>query len=51
VIVNPQIYERNRRIIRRSSALIIAGVLQKEQGCFDLLAPPILAPRNPESTE
>jgi error-prone DNA polymerase len=38
VIVNPQVYERNRRIIRRSSALIIEGLLQKEQGCLDVLA-------------
>ncbi|HTV73019.1 MAG TPA: OB-fold nucleic acid binding domain-containing protein, partial [Candidatus Acidoferrales bacterium] len=37
VIVNPQIYERERRIIR-SSALIIEGILQKEQGCLDVLA-------------
>jgi error-prone DNA polymerase len=38
VIVNPQIYERDRRLIRRSSALIIEGILQKEQGCLDVLA-------------
>ncbi len=38
VIVNPAIYERNRRVIRASSALIIEGVLQKDQGCIDVLA-------------
>ncbi|MBC5824942.1 MAG: hypothetical protein GIX02_09005 [Candidatus Eremiobacteraeota bacterium] len=34
----PPIYERNRRVIRVSTALIIEGVLQKDQGCIDLLA-------------
>src|SRR5471030_1628361 len=37
VIVRPDIYEQYRRIIRQSQALIIEGVLQKEQGCIDLL--------------
>ena len=38
VIVRPDVYERNRRLIRQSMALIIEGTLQKEQGCIDLLA-------------
>ncbi len=38
VIVNPQVYERNRRVIRSSPALVIEGVLQHEQGCIDVLA-------------
>jgi len=38
VIVNPAVYERHRRVIRSASALIIEGVLQKEQGCLDVLA-------------
>jgi len=37
VIVRPDIYERFRRVIRQSQALIIEGVLQKEQGCIDVL--------------
>ena len=38
VIVNPAVYERNRRVIRASQALVIEGVLQLEQGCIDILA-------------
>jgi error-prone DNA polymerase len=38
VIVNPAVYERNRRVIRSASALLIEGTLQKEQGCLDMLA-------------
>jgi error-prone DNA polymerase len=38
VIVRPDVYERFRRVIRLSNALIIEGKLQKEQGCTDLLA-------------
>ncbi len=38
VIVNPAVYERNRRTIRTCTALIIEGSLQKDQGCIDLLA-------------
>jgi error-prone DNA polymerase len=38
VIVNPAVYERNRRVIRASKALIIEGTLQKEQGTLDILA-------------
>jgi error-prone DNA polymerase len=38
VIVNPAVYERNRRTIRTSSALVIEGTLQKEQGTLDILA-------------
>jgi error-prone DNA polymerase len=38
VIVNPAVYERNRRVIRSASALIVEGTLQKEQGCLDMLA-------------
>jgi error-prone DNA polymerase len=38
VIVNPAVYERNRRLVRLSPALIIEGTLQLEQGCIDLLA-------------
>ncbi|MBC5811671.1 MAG: hypothetical protein GIW95_12580, partial [Candidatus Eremiobacteraeota bacterium] len=38
VIVNPQVYERNRRLVRGANALIIEGTLQREQGCIDVLA-------------
>jgi error-prone DNA polymerase len=38
VIVNPKIYERNRRTIRASTALVIEGTLQKEFGTIDILA-------------
>ena len=38
VIVNPAVYERNRRTIRTASALVIEGTLQKEQGTLDILA-------------
>ena len=38
VIVNPAVYERNRRLIRASNALVIEGVLQRDGGTIDLLA-------------
>ena len=38
VIVRPDIFERYRRVVRQSMALIIEGTLQKEQGCVDVLA-------------
>jgi error-prone DNA polymerase len=38
VIVNPTVYERNRRTIRSSPALVVEGTLQREQGCIDILA-------------
>jgi error-prone DNA polymerase len=38
VIVNPKVYERYRRAIRLSSAVIVEGTLQKEMGCIDVLA-------------
>ena len=38
VIVRPDIYERNRRIVRASQALVIEGTLQKEQGALDIIA-------------
>ncbi|MEO6913310.1 MAG: OB-fold nucleic acid binding domain-containing protein, partial [Candidatus Baltobacteraceae bacterium] len=38
VIVRPDVYERNRAVVRQSQALIVEGVLQKEQGCVDLIA-------------
>ncbi|MDB5095253.1 MAG: hypothetical protein JWO85_3354, partial [Candidatus Eremiobacteraeota bacterium] len=37
VIVRPDVYERNRRTIRASQCLIVEGVLQKEQGCIDVI--------------
>ncbi len=37
VIVRPDVYERNRRTIRGSQCLIVEGVLQKEQGCIDVI--------------
>jgi error-prone DNA polymerase len=37
-LVNPNVYERNRRLIRSSVALVIEGTLQKEQGTLDILA-------------
>jgi len=38
IIVNPAVYERNRRIIRTSNALIIEGTLQRDQGTTDIIA-------------
>jgi error-prone DNA polymerase len=38
VIVNPKVYERNRRVIRSSVALVIEGTLQKDQGTLDIIA-------------
>ncbi len=38
VIVNPKVYERNRRLVRAAPALIVEGTLQREQGCIDVLA-------------
>ncbi len=38
VIVRPDVYERNRRVIRQSMALVIEGKLQKEGGSIDVLA-------------
>jgi error-prone DNA polymerase len=38
VIVNPAVYEKNRRVVRASPALIVEGTLQREQGCIDILA-------------
>jgi error-prone DNA polymerase len=38
VIVNPKVYERNRRLIRASTALVIEGTLQKDQGTLDIIA-------------
>jgi len=37
VIVRPDIYERFRRTIRQSRALIIDGKLQKDQGAIDII--------------
>lgn len=37
IIVRPDVYERNRRVIRQSMALVIEGKLQKE-GSIDVLA-------------
>jgi error-prone DNA polymerase len=37
VIVRPDVYERNRRVIRGSQCLIVEGVLQKESGCIDVI--------------
>ncbi len=38
IIINPAVYERNRRLIRASNALVIEGVLQREQGTTDIIA-------------
>ncbi|HEV3158034.1 MAG TPA: PHP domain-containing protein [Candidatus Baltobacteraceae bacterium] len=38
VIVNPQTYERYRRVIRQSAALIVDGVLQQEDGVVHVIA-------------
>ena len=38
VIVRPDVYEKYRRLIRQSMTMIIEGVLQKEQGCIDVIA-------------
>jgi error-prone DNA polymerase len=37
VIVRPDVYERYRRVIRQSKALIIEGTLQKEYGVVDVI--------------
>ena len=38
IIVNPAVYERNRRTIRAATALVIEGALQKDQGSCDIIA-------------
>ncbi|MDP9017426.1 MAG: hypothetical protein M3N19_03760, partial [Candidatus Eremiobacteraeota bacterium] len=38
VIVRPDVYEKYRRLIRQSITMIIEGVLQKDQGCIDVIA-------------
>ncbi|MDH2909825.1 MAG: error-prone DNA polymerase [Candidatus Eremiobacteraeota bacterium] len=38
VIVRPDLYERTSRIIATNATLIVAGTLQKESGCIDVLA-------------
>src|SRR5579883_1947755 len=43
VIVSPAVYEKFRREIRSSTALIVEGILQKEMGCSDVLAKRIWA--------
>ncbi len=43
VIVRPDLYERTRRIIATNATLIVAGTLQKESGCVDVLAAEIEA--------
>jgi error-prone DNA polymerase len=37
VIVRPDVYERYRRVIRQSKALVIEGTLQKEFGVVDII--------------
>jgi error-prone DNA polymerase len=37
VIVRPDVYERYRRVIRQSKALVIEGALQKEYGVVDVI--------------
>jgi error-prone DNA polymerase len=37
VIVRPDVYERYRRTIRAAQCLVVEGVLQKEQGCIDVI--------------
>jgi error-prone DNA polymerase len=37
VIVRPDIYERFRRTIRQSAALVVEGTLQKDQGALDII--------------
>ena len=38
VIVKPNVYEKNRRLVRQAHALVIEGLLQKEQGTINLIA-------------
>jgi error-prone DNA polymerase len=38
VVVRPDVFERHRRTIKLSQALIVEGKLQKESGCTDVLA-------------
>jgi error-prone DNA polymerase len=38
VIVRPDVFERYRRTIKLSEALVVEGTLQKESGCIDVLA-------------
>ncbi|HXP94783.1 MAG TPA: error-prone DNA polymerase [Candidatus Binatia bacterium] len=38
VIIRPDVYEKYRRVIRLSNAVIVEGTLQKEMGCIDVLA-------------
>jgi error-prone DNA polymerase len=37
IIVRPDVYERYRRVIRQSKALVIEGTLQKEYGVVDVI--------------
>jgi error-prone DNA polymerase len=38
VIIRPQVYERHRRVIRSSSALIVRGRIERRDGVANLLA-------------
>ena len=38
VIVKPKVYEANRRMVRQSPALVVEGLLQKEQDTINLIA-------------
>ncbi|MDE2571232.1 MAG: error-prone DNA polymerase [bacterium] len=38
VVVKPKVYERFRRVVRMSEALVVEGVLQIEQGVLHLIA-------------
>jgi error-prone DNA polymerase len=37
VIVRPDVYERHRRVIRQSKALVIEGTIQREYGVVDIV--------------
>ncbi|GAC1497978.1 MAG: error-prone DNA polymerase [Vulcanimicrobiaceae bacterium] len=43
VIVRPDVYEKYRRVIRQSMNVIVRGVLQREQGCIDIIARHVVA--------
>lgn len=38
VIIKPTVYERNRRMVRQSNALVIEGLVQKEHGTINVIA-------------
>ena len=36
VVIAPQLFEENKRLVRRSPLLVVSGVLQEEQGVLNI---------------